>query len=419
MANLKEKLASLYPVKNTHIDRRTAVDVQVLSDLNASIAENDRGACIKRTRIFSEKPLPGLAIAAFGDLSGEDFCRLGKDFRFNRISPEGVAIIDTETTGLAGGTGTLPFMVGVARFSTGQLIVNQYFMRDYSDEPAVLRFIETELQTADALISYNGRSYDWPLLRNRFILNRFAVPAILPHLDLLHTVRRLYRTRLGRCDLQSCERSVLGFSRIGDLPGSAIPQVYFDYLATGDLRPVRPVFRHNALDLVTLCAIASQSAPLFRPDTWKKELFCDIEGVIKTLQSLSLHAEVEAVFQNHLETRRIENETHLYYRYAETLKRQGRVGAAAEIWRKLDELASGWSPLAAIELAKYCEHHLRDPQTALERVVRAQTRLDFRQQMGSADRFDDACRDLAHRHRRLTTKIGKRKNDHDHAPLSC
>lgn len=175
-----------------------------------------------------------------------------------RTDPSRMAFLDTETTGLAGGSGTVAFLVGVGRLTNEGLCVRQYVMRDFDEEASMLHAVAEDLSRADVLVTYNGKSYDEPLLATRYTLSRIRPPfARMEHLDLLHSARRLWKLRFESCRLMALETEILGFSREGDVPGSLIPQIYFDFLRTKRAMAMRGVLRHNALDILTLAALTA------------------------------------------------------------------------------------------------------------------------------------------------------------------
>jgi uncharacterized protein YprB with RNaseH-like and TPR domain len=168
---------------------------------------------------------------------------------------EGLLFLDTETTGLAGGTGTYAFLVGVAMVQGARIAVHQYFMRDFDDEPALLAALEPLLSRASAVVTFNGAGFDLPLLETRFVLARRRWPSALPHLDLLRPARRVWTGWLTDCRLSTLESAVLGHTREDDVPGAFIPLIYFDYLRSRRAAPLRRVFEHNRADVLTLVAL--------------------------------------------------------------------------------------------------------------------------------------------------------------------
>ncbi|HEY0095342.1 MAG TPA: ribonuclease H-like domain-containing protein, partial [Archangium sp.] len=172
--------------------------------------------------------------------------------------------LDTETTGLAGGTGTVPFLVGLAWFEGRSLRVHQLFLRRLGEEAPLLRELAARMAQASCLVTFNGKSFDWPLLRTRFVLNRVAPPAELPHLDLLHCARRVFKHRGSGTRLVHLEEQVLGFHRVGDVDGALIPELYFRFLRGGEGSALTPVLEHNVNDLLLLAALLGLLARRFR-----------------------------------------------------------------------------------------------------------------------------------------------------------
>jgi len=185
----------------------------------------------------------------------EIVARLALDPTLADVDPRGWLFIDTETTGLSGGTGTLPFLLGMAWFEDESLRVQQLFLPRPGGEAPMLHALAERCREASAIVSYNGKAFDWPLLRTRFVMNRVPVPNVPPHLDLLHAARRVYKRRLTRVRLVHMEVEVLGMTREHDVDGAEIPGIYTQYLR-GDLDPRMPVvIEHNANDLIALAAI--------------------------------------------------------------------------------------------------------------------------------------------------------------------
>lgn len=175
--------------------------------------------------------------------------------------------LDTETTGLAGGTGTYAFLVGTARWEDGGFVVEQLFMRDHSEEPALLLDLAERLSLCRVLVTFNGKSFDWPLLETRFRMARIApVPSPEAHLDLLHPARQLWGLRLKSVALSELERHVLALDRGFDIPSESIPERYFTFLRGGPAEPLADVFRHNRLDLSGLAWLAARMAQLLESE---------------------------------------------------------------------------------------------------------------------------------------------------------
>lgn len=286
--------------------------------------------------------------------------------------------LDTETTGLAGGTGTYAFLVGLGFFAASDFVVRQYFLRDYGEEEAMLAGIERDLERFSLLVSFNGKSFDWPLLETRCRMARRKAPMRgAPHLDLLHPARRIWKERLGQCSLTNLEARVLGVHRQGDVPGALIPQLYFDYLRSGRLEPLVDVVLHNRLDIVSLVSLAGflgqvVTTPL--EPTPDGELLCgdDLFALGRLLVDRGLPAEglacLEAACQRSTEAvgegRALQELSHLYKR----LREHDR---AVSIWQSMIAGAGATSLYPYNELAKYYEHVTKEYDQALEMAARA------------------------------------------------
>lgn len=280
--------------------------------------------------------------------------------------------LDTETTGLAGGTGTVAFLIGLGWFEGGGFVTRQLFARDYAEERATLLSLRELLQGRAFLVSFNGKAFDAGLLATRFIMNRLPNPlAGLPHLDLLHPARRLLSHRLADRRLVALERSILGFEREGDIPGSEIPQRYFDWLRRRDGRLVADVFEHNRMDILSLAALAAHLSELVDPGG---DLSLRHPGDLLAAARLFLAREEPGEAVRLLATlrrcacqetaREADRELSIHY------KRSDRWPEAVTIWEEMvrrdaEEL------FALVELAKWCEHRLHDYGQALALTMRA------------------------------------------------
>ena len=169
--------------------------------------------------------------------------------------------LDTETTGLAGGTGTYVFLLGIAYFTDGELVLRQHLLHDIGAERAFVAALQAEIEPFRACASYNGKSFDLPLLRTRWVMTlRSEITVDESHLDLLHPARRLWRDRFGSTGLKQLEESLFDEGRVNDIPGALIPDAYFHYLRKRDPAIIAPVLEHNARDIVSLVRIADRVA---------------------------------------------------------------------------------------------------------------------------------------------------------------
>ena len=277
------------------------------------------------------------------------------------------AFLDTETSGLAGGTGTYAFLVGIGRFVEDAFVLRQFFMRDPSEESAMLEAIAHFLAPAQALVTFNGKAFDAPLLATRYRLNHIPIPfKDYSHLDLLPLARRLWRDRLESRALKYLEQHVLGMNRSSEeVPGQEIPWLYFDYLRSGDARPLAGVFYHNAMDVVAMAALlAHMNEVMENPYEGRVEHGLDFVALGKLFEELGHWEEAARLFERGLEFNLTESDFEVAVRRLSSLqKKRGDFQEALRLW---ETAAANGHIYAHIEMAKYYEHKCRDPQTALQ-----------------------------------------------------
>jgi uncharacterized protein YprB with RNaseH-like and TPR domain len=279
---------------------------------------------------------------------------LALDPTLARCELQHALFFDTETTGL-GGAGAIAFLLGMAWFDDERrLNVEQLLLRSPSDEPAMLDVLRERLLKTGLLVSYNGKAFDWPLLKGRYVMNRRQIPADLPHLDLLHIGRRLHRKRLGICRLKSLESEVLGFERGEDVDGGDVPARYAHFLRTGDEESLRQVVDHNAWDVVSMAALVGLYGEPF--DLMHGE---DLVGFAKTMKRAGALAVAERAAERALELG-----------VTAALKVRGDVhkarGDRARALQDFEALAVDVDDAALrLELAKLYEHFVKDPDRAL------------------------------------------------------
>jgi uncharacterized protein YprB with RNaseH-like and TPR domain len=292
--------------------------------------------------------------------------RLARDEAFLSADLRSLAFIDTETTGLAGGAGTLVFLVGVGVCDGPDFVLRQYFLIEPHEEPALLTDLVADLAPRAGWVTFNGRAFDLPLLETRLTMNRQrGALGQRPHLDLLHAARRLYRGRLPSCSLGTIEQEIFHILREqDDVPGYLIPQLYADYLNTHDPRDMRRVIYHNTVDILSMVTLAAHllevfaddtRAPRARPrapeDTLRLALWHDDNGRA---------AEAEAAYRQALAARLQLDDRQLgLRRLARLLKRQQRRAEVVPLWEQLASFTLD-DPEAFIELAKYYEWHAPD-----------------------------------------------------------
>ncbi|MEW6401115.1 MAG: ribonuclease H-like domain-containing protein [Chloroflexota bacterium] len=288
------------------------------------------------------------------------------DPRLTDLHLEKYAFLDTETSGLSGGTGTYAFLVGVGRFVEGQFLLQQFFMRDPAEEPALLEGLARFLAPCEALITFNGKAFDAPLLVTRYAMNRIPLPFKgYAHLDLLPLARRLWRDRLPSRALKYLEEHILGLKRATEeVPGYEIPWLYFDYLRTGDARPLYGVFYHNAMDVVAMAALLTHiSEVLANPYDGRVEHGLDFIALGKLFEDLGHWDEAARLYEQGVESGLTESDFGVAVKRLSILqKKRGDIEHALRLWQAAAERGHIY---AHIELAKYYEHKLRDIPSAI------------------------------------------------------
>jgi uncharacterized protein len=297
---------------------------------------------------------------------------LARKTRLALQDPEKWLFLDTETTGLAGGTGTYAFLIGLAWWDAGGLQVEQFFMRDFVEEHSLLQELSQRVAARPVLVTFNGKSFDWPLLENRFTMTRsIAVPRLAAHLDLLHPARALWKLRLGSVRLVELERHVLDAPRLGwhredDVSSALIPQFYFDYLRGGPVEPLARVVRHNQMDLRGLAALFCKINELLSdaPNARSEIESLDLFGLSRFLQRRGeddrAHSACAQALQNGLPA---EFRPKARRELALMAKRRGEHARAAEIW--LEIVSDSHDGVHACEqLAIYYERHAKNAAKA-------------------------------------------------------
>jgi uncharacterized protein len=368
------------------------------------VIENGHGSHFQMEKLYPRHKRHGSAdVGALAELPNDLLDVLGGG-ELPTSCPQRWAFLDTETTGLAGGSGTYAFLIGVGRITQEGFCVRQYFMREYAEERSLLSSLAEHLAEFDVLVTYNGKSFDQPLLETRYRLARQKCPFVrMAHLDVLHGARRIWKLRFEGCKLMHLERQILGVEREGDLPGEMIPYVYFEFLRSGEAQRLVPIFHHNAIDILTLACLTAIVPSAFRCTD------------VNSLRALGLRRGEELLgigrwlvaaenYERGLELMRQALDAGLpdglVYRtlwdIARLEKRLQRPEVALGL---LTELASCRNPHcvdALEELAKHYEHVERNYALALEFTDKALTHNELP--------------GLQHRASRLKTKLAKRQS---------
>jgi uncharacterized protein len=365
--------------------------------LGAGVAKNYFGEHLAVQNWFSTPEFADPSSITLELLSRTRDDSLSRKTRIALQDPEKWLFLDTETTGLAGGTGTYAFLIGLAWWDARGLQVEQFFMRDFAEEHSLLQELSQRVAERPVLVTFNGKSFDWPLLENRFTMTRsIAVPKLAAHLDLLHPARALWKLRLGSVRLVELERYVLDAPRLGwhredDVASALIPQYYFDYLRGGPVEPLVGVVRHNQMDLRGLAALFCKiNALLSEPTSGTMQIeSLDLFGVSRFLQrrgdadrahstcaqalAIGLPAEIRPKARREL---------------ALMAKRRGDHASAAVLWHEI--VADPQDGVQACErLAIHYEHHVKDFSRATEFAQLALVKLRH-QRVVSRDPYTSA-----------------------------
>ncbi|MEL7645291.1 MAG: ribonuclease H-like domain-containing protein [Anaerolineaceae bacterium] len=320
-------------------------------------------------------------------------------------SIENFIFLDTETTGLSGGTGTMAFMVGVGRYRGGRFVMEQFFLRGPAEEAALLAALEEFCQDMAAVVTYNGKSFDIPILNARYVLQGFSSPFEgLPHLDLLHLTRRIWKARLEQCTLGNIEQKIFGLSRdVDEVPGYLIPEYYTQYLREGDAEPLKGIFVHNEQDVVSLAALfALFTDMLHDPAAWQNNSSLDLTSLGRLVEQLG---DADSALSLYEKGRSVDDpfkpRVEPLLAQARLLKRQNKRREAVELWSQAADLGV----LEALEeLAKYHEHQRGDPLNALAFTEQA---LEILSQSSAEAASDEGKAAFLHRRERLKNKLSR------------
>lgn len=314
--------------------------------LHVRRALSPAGACVGRVALRTAERADSTMLAL-----------LALDPALERCAPERALFMDTETSGLAGGTGTVAFLLGLSwrDEASGRWMLEQALLRQLGEEAPLLALFAERLRGASMLVTYNGKSFDWPLLRARFVMNRMSPPEPPPHLDLVHVARRLHRPRLASCSLVAIEDQVLGRPRVDDVPGAEIVAIYAHYLRTGDAAALGGVVEHNAADVLAMVALVG----LYGEDMASLTAG-ELVGAARTLGRAGALGRAAELVERAIEQGG----------GAEALRARGdlarargdKASALADYERVV---ASVDDPRTRLLLAKLYEHHVRRPAEAL------------------------------------------------------
>jgi uncharacterized protein YprB with RNaseH-like and TPR domain len=284
----------------------------------------------------------------------------------NGLQPDELLFFDTETTGLSGGVGNTIFLLGYCRVLTDRVVVKQYFLPSPSSEAALFQSFLTDVKELRNLVTYNGKSFDWPQVKTRHTLLRDTVPRLpqFGHFDLLHASRRLWKGTLESNRLAVVERDILGFARKNDTPGHLVPLIYFEYLKEEDPKLVEGILKHNEHDLLSLISLYIHISGLLLGRNEETATLKELYEVGRWYDYIGSTKEAVACFRKVADTTSREALS-AKKALADMYKRQKRYDQALDLWRDIyhNETFAGSGVL--IEIAKVYEHHYKDVGQAL------------------------------------------------------
>ena len=381
MPSLTEKLKSLgVHVGTSHIQppsERLSPSLALVDVLAGSWESTPQGDCF-----VVRKNVPLSTAHGSRKLSGPPdlvfYESVGHLKGISMIRPEDILFIDTETTGLSGGSGSYVFLVGAARYKRDSLNFAQFFLQDPGSESAQLSALEDFASTAKIIVSYNGKSFDLPRIKTRYRYHGWPDPfGDIYHLDLLHIARRLWKAHLPGCTLGDLETNLLGLQRKSlDIPGWKVSEHFYEYLHTGDPAPLENIFYHNEIDVISLAALLRYITDRLSNPLRKKFLGQgDLVSIGVYLYSLHQHDQAKKVLTVALSEPNLSDE--LLQRGKEYLaaihKRTGDYSLAVQVW---EECAALGSIESCVELAKHAEHKLSDYENGIHWTLTALDLLD-------------------------------------------
>jgi uncharacterized protein len=352
--------------------------------LNAKVHTNEFGDHLSLRKWFSEPVTAAANLGApDGELDDAVLHLLAPGASREVADPRRWLFLDTETTGITGGTGTYPFLVGIAWWDAGGLEVEQLFMRDYGDEHSLLVALAGRLAERPVLVTFNGKSFDWPLLETRYRMTRaMRVPKLAAHLDFLHPARSLWRLRIGSTRLAELELKILGWNRGSDLNSWLIPEIYFDYLRGGSPEPLLPIFHHNRMDLRGLAALAARIISLLADPQTHGHDGLELYGVSRICERRGQAARARKHYAQSLAHELpLEMDRAARSSLARLAKRDGDFALALDLWEGM--LGNSREGLEAYEqLAIYYEHRARQPHRAAALAKKALLELRGANRLG-------------------------------------
>jgi uncharacterized protein YprB with RNaseH-like and TPR domain len=306
-----------------------------------------------------------IPIAMGLEIPGDILAFLSRDGAFEALDLGSAVFLDLETTGLAGGTGTVPFLVGLGYYHDERFKVSQFFLSEMAEEGRLVREVAEFFKDMafKSVITYNGKAFDVPLLETRFALHRtpFLIRD-LPHLDFLFSARHLWKDKYDSCRLFNLAQQVVQAERAEDIPGAEIPLRYFQYIRTGDFSLIEPILYHNQEDILSLLGVVVAGALLVDRNRASAERGAadamDLYGVARLFESAGDASQAAALLEQALEGQLTAHASHTAkVKLSHHFKKSQDWGKAVSLWR---ELSQGDQAYSFRELSMYYEHKTKD-----------------------------------------------------------
>ena len=390
--------------------------------LGGRVVETSAGQCLVIERRYEADRFHGTV--RVGDCEVEECTALGVLDPSLAPSVNGIrtfprtVFIDLETTGLSGGAGTLAFLVGCGYFDLGAFQVRQFLLTSHASERALLTAVAEFFDGVDLIVTYNGKTFDVPVMETRWMFHRLRMPlGDVPHFDMLHPARRLWKSRAGAggdieeagCRLSTLEHTLFGVTRIGDVPGFEIPGRFFNFLRSGDPRPLEPVLEHNRLDLVSLAAVMARGVQLARGGASSCRDGAEALALGRLYERAGDTGHAEGCYASAVDAHAPEVKGEALYRLGLRHRRERRFADAAASWRQIIELTEPCAirrlvrladlrHFAAEALAIHHEHRQRDLDGARELAL-------FALHEAAGHRADGIRHRLARIDRKISEKV--------------
>lgn len=404
----------LKPSKSSH-------PVQLEQTLGGFLLDTPQGqAFVVETRRTVGEPYGGTTLELHAPLG--TLAAWAKESVLHQINPDEIVFLDTETTGLSGGTGTYPFLIGAGRFIENEFVLRQFFLRNPAEEAAQLTALESFIAPCQMMSTFNGKSFDVPVIISRYTIQGLRPPLHdLIHIDLLHLARRLWRDRLPSRTLPNLETQILGALRSEeDIPGWMIPEIYFNFLRDLDPTPLKNVFYHNAMDVISLAVLLDHMANLLDDPIQRGSKYgVDLIALAKLFEDLGDLERATSLYIHGLEHEDVQAARlprmillQALQRLAGIYKRKNDLQSAIRLWQ---QAAQHHHLGSCIELAKCYEHQIRDlelailwTQTAISMIDSVPESPNTGIQLTSFQKRE-WLKELNHRLNRLEKKAGEPK----------